>query len=100
MSAKHTPGPWHFDPNECGCREISSFSGPVCHTDGLAADEIDEANARLIAAAPDFLDFARNVGGFGDSLLTTSNLNLLRATLREWRSEAQAVLAKATGAAS
>jgi hypothetical protein len=39
-----------------------------------------------------YLDFVRNVAGFDDGLLTTPDLNLLRATLREWRSEARAIL--------
>lgn len=41
------------------------------------------------------MDLARNVGGFDDSLLTTSDLNVLRATLREWRDQARAILDKA-----
>lgn len=59
----HTPGPWFADedprPNMRWNRQI--MSGPtttVCfmaHSDG-ADTETDEANARLITAAPELLD--------------------------------------------
>ena len=59
MSAQHTPGPWHVDPenptwvddeNEC-----------CMATTGYGDDEGDRANARLIAAAPDMLAALRQV---------------------------------------
>lgn len=66
-TAKHTPGPWTFDLETLGCRAIytehefstdemrDGRSSEICTTPGLANDEEDEANARLIAAAPDML---------------------------------------------
>lgn len=66
MSTKHTPGPWHYyRAHGCG------FVGPSLHVPGsilysemavcrLLADEREgvnpEANARLIAAAPEMLE--------------------------------------------
>lgn len=58
MSAKHTPGPWEID---YGYNRIIKSIGP-CVPDEYAGSawlEVTEANARLIAAAPDLLDFVK-----------------------------------------
>ncbi len=47
---------------------------------------------RLACRIEDLEDFARNVGGFDDSLLRSANLTLIRATLTEWRTEARKLL--------
>lgn len=61
MSAQHTPGPWKHATN-LGCKAIKGDkSGPhrqaqrreVAYTSGIPDEVEDEANARLIAAAPD-----------------------------------------------
>lgn len=55
MSAKHTPGPWEI---ERGYSTIIKSIGP-CVADEYAGSawlEVSEANARLIAAAPELLD--------------------------------------------
>ena len=50
---KYTNGPWLFDTTVQGCREIGPYQGSeVCTTVGLADDDEDAANARLIAEAP------------------------------------------------
>lgn len=61
MEFKHTPGPWRIDPAFCsdiqtedGKYEIASTSPYVL--DGGNAPEEWEANARLIAAAPELLE--------------------------------------------
>lgn len=57
MSAKHTPGPWVVKPaeNEQGGFDIDSEYGyHIAETIGGLDDE-EEANSRLIAAAPDLL---------------------------------------------
>lgn len=55
QQARHTPGPWTFDDN-MGCRDIRGADGkPIASTHGLANDDEDQANARLIAAAPELL---------------------------------------------
>lgn len=67
---KPTPGPWHYQENSDAYTHIVRgptnyivHQGPQ-HTDGVA-----EANARLIAAAPDLLkalsQMRREWGGFG-----------------------------------
>lgn len=58
----HTPGPWDYRKG-LGCKDIGprlsrqSIQG-IASTWGLSDDKEDEANARLIAAAPDLLDAA------------------------------------------
>lgn len=55
MNTKHTPGPWLTDEMMPGdqYRYVFAAKGPiVCRVSAFAAGE---ANARLIAAAPDLL---------------------------------------------
>lgn len=62
---KHTPGPWHVGgPNKCtiydkhGQRLANSFEGVMATQ---RTDSECEANARLIAAAPELLDALVNL---------------------------------------
>lgn len=64
----HTPGPWEPMKNSDGTiRGITGMHGPervnVINWNGIsrASNEIGQANARLIAAAPDGLEFAKYV---------------------------------------
>lgn len=67
MSAKHTPGPWIIDIEDDKRWDIYVDVGDdlwvvVSITPLLGGDVLtdkDKANARLIAAAPDLLAFAR-----------------------------------------
>ena len=68
MSAKHTPGPWRSEP--CYRSGYTVWGGtdavPVCVVDtqddeGRFGTIKNEADARLIAAAPDLLSFAKLV---------------------------------------
>lgn len=55
MSAKHTPGPWFVDRlSEHGYLLVKPVGGQVVAQ--IDPVEEEEANARLIAAAPDLLD--------------------------------------------
>ena len=61
MSAQHTPGPWKF-----GFESVDPEWAIVTIEGGLIianvnADHRQEANARLIAAAPDLLEAAHGV---------------------------------------
>jgi hypothetical protein len=58
---RHTPGPWRVNGfNKRGDRVVGDLDGGVanvyCEEDSVRADPIGEANAHLIAAAPDLLD--------------------------------------------
>lgn len=63
---KHTPGPWAriiADGYTVRHPQIYSDTGPVANATWLGAGRIDElnANARLIAAAPDLFGVAEMV---------------------------------------
>lgn len=48
-----TKGPWKCHTG-AGCRSIyNDESGDIAHTDGISNDEEDQANAYLLAAAPE-----------------------------------------------
>lgn len=50
MSTEHTPGPWRVSADG---NDVENVSGAGVCT--MYADETEQANARLIAAAPDLL---------------------------------------------
>src|SRR5262245_39965696 len=54
-----------------------------------------EANARLIAAAPDLLDIARNMAGIDEHWLANTEVAGLRSALYALRNKARAAIAKA-----
>ena len=66
--AKHTPGPWEFGPNHSSTGLAGQLvvrpAGEFPHGEWVADvgsmyDDHREANARLIAAAPDLLEVAQ-----------------------------------------
>ena len=65
MSAKHTPGPWKSCFNEEAChfkgvtRHGWTIDGPKMVPD-YECDMFNEADARLIAAAPELLAFVKD----------------------------------------
>lgn len=76
MSAKHTPGPWTIDPEGETAWTIESASGtPLCDvyierdSNNSPTPEC-EANARLIAAAPEMLVALQNAGNVLAALAT------------------------------
>ncbi len=85
---KHTPGPWHlsptgryvrYGPDGANICDLEAFGGPR---------EEGEANARLIAGAPELLEAAgkalgllRNATLFGESLYASPVAELLRAAI-------------------
>lgn len=56
-AAQHSPGPWRSRKGNRGTTEIFDESGRLIVGNALVMNE--EANVRLIAAAPDGLDAAR-----------------------------------------
>lgn len=102
--SKHTPGPWQWEKRGGAFRAIEGASGTiVAVTEEYAGDawiDISEANARLIAAAPELLIELRQAviqmgmaadciqnGRYDEALLYASSL------MRSKR----AAIAKATG---
>jgi hypothetical protein len=99
MSA-HTPGPWNVMPGrsllhvETDCDNPGGAGVPICSLPLKA-----EANARLIAAAPDLLDALRDaLTGFTD-LSNGWPERELHMTPAEVIAKAVAALAKAEGRA-
>ena len=89
--SKHTPGPWHVGgPNKCtiydkhGQRLANSFEGVMATQ---RTDSECEANARLIAAAPELLDALVNL---------LPLISPLKAEIQQV-ANASAAIAKATG---
>lgn len=89
MSA-HTPGPW------TAVQDGNVDWYIVDENESVIVFGLSEPDARLIAAAPDMLDLARNVAGIDHRYLNTNNDILLRAVL-EWMEQARAAIAKAEG---
>lgn len=100
---KHTDGPWaieHFnapiaDTGDYDC--VTRVIGPAKEAvvEFFNGNDTDEANARLIAAAPELLeklDQLTLVVG-----LTAIKHELQRAALQQAVDEARAIVAKATG---
>lgn len=63
---KHTPGPWQTDRNSCHAGRIATIHHclnndwvEVWSPDWPDSEEVQEANARLIAAAPKLLAEAK-----------------------------------------
>jgi len=61
MSSQHTPGPWEITSRQLTMQTVTHKGNDICDVWNLDADRlIDseqmEANARLIAAAPELLD--------------------------------------------
>lgn len=59
VMSKHTPGPWHVDTSSISQFNIvDSNLFVVCDTicGEEKSDEVNEANAKLIAAAPEMLE--------------------------------------------
>lgn len=66
----HTPGPWHVNPEGSKRDVIAGGVDPRrarlvadCRTHATANTAEEQANARLIAAAPDMLQALREVAG-------------------------------------
>ena len=82
MSTQHTPGPWEID---FGYNRIIHFIGP-CVPDQYAGSawlEVTEADARLIAAAPELLEFAEEVRRTGDTRLASMAIAVIAKAIGE-----------------
>jgi hypothetical protein len=122
-TAQHTPGPWHTDRNNVHAGQIATvhhclnndwveiWTDTWCFEDTLLDEARQEANARLIASAPDLLA-AQTMGSqvdtptlldwVADRLVNvygeSPNIDFV-LTLRERAKAGRAAIAKATGTA-
>ena len=84
MEAKHTQGPWRLYGYDVGTAQDETLA-VVCAMDG----DTDEANARLIAAAPDLLAALEDIVQASDANDGNSLMHAIQA--------AQTIIAKARG---
>ncbi len=89
MTIKHTPGPWAYQENADPHTHIVRSVQPrhfICQLPKSSAG-ISEANARLIAAAPDMLALLRELIDIEGPQPGTS----------DWANKVKGAIAKATG---
>ena len=90
--AEHTPAPWHYGDHDDGCFRIygpqgnRDTCGPVAEAMHRHTDGTRQANARLIAAAPELL-----------KVLTGLQKNFGEYWPQDYQDLVAAVIAKATG---
>ncbi len=95
MSTQHTPGPWEVCDYELGLKAISTPN--IKH---YLATEIDAADARLIAAAPDLLAALQAVWEFFEPVYVSAMADDNERTAQdELMDTVRAAIAEATGAA-
>ena len=123
-NAKHTPGPWKYDGDgfdscsaaDCGTEGYTVMDDdcfPICQIDDRIDDDECEANARLIAAAPELLDALQKAvcdyifhitkdGKLARVLSSGNSVSGLPAPYiwPQWLIDARAAIAKATCSAS
>lgn len=99
MSTKHTPGPWRaVDTRDGGGQWGAVYAGPNCICGGMR-----EADARLIAAAPELLAALERLTSYAADIHSESDDGVLTPMRDEhpgaWRmiDAARAALAKAKG---
>jgi hypothetical protein len=93
--SKHTPGPWAYQEDSDAYTHIVRGHNNrfICQLAQTTSAEI-EANARLIAAAPELLEALSNFPSDADY---SSSDEFWKATVHWWLTEAAPVIAKATG---
>lgn len=88
---KHTQGKWEIMPRENLPPRIKSKSfGIICRLNDIFPTENgyqeNEANARLIAAAPELLEFAENMSSYLKDIIADKNHPI------NWRIECEILL--------
>ncbi|MDY7532380.1 hypothetical protein RGV33_11955 [Pseudomonas sp. Bout1] len=112
METKHTPGPWNINGVVEGSGQISISAGRCVVADALNAvsagdvlfgrrPEMQWANAKLIAAAPDLFKALERIArphdcGCGPCTGSCTSQEALQITVDEIRDLAKAAIAKAT----
>ena len=90
----HTPGPWRADLDLDGTLR-SAENVPICQ---ICDHNQSEANARLIAAAPDMLDALDRIDRIGNGINVNEDQKLTAyALLMKCGRIARAAIAKAEG---
>lgn len=103
MNTEHTPGPWHFEPDDRNRGdaldrfvitggELSDYDdGPMLSL----VDFMREADARLIAAAPDLLAALKLILPLAKGYAPDGQTRSARDTCNSWIEIAMAAIARA-----
>lgn len=93
MQTKHTPGPWSMEKRVRSNFHQSGYRiwNPEL-TEIIAAAENNEANARLIAAAPDLLAALEQIAD--ENFANLDSPQSMRMRLRDFRERARAAIAR------
>lgn len=86
---KHTPGPWTLAGGITGQDENGMRSPIATISNSWRNREIDDANARLIAAAPELLEALRNISSVFEVMVGNKKSDVLAS--------ARCAIAKAEG---
>jgi len=91
---KHTPGPWHVSNGV----QIRSERHQIAKV-WMMRDGEGNANARLIAAAPDLLEALKGFSSYvrDEQNSTDGAVTYSTTTINHWAFLARAAIAKATG---
>lgn len=90
MSAQHTPGPWKIDPNRRGKAITCSIGLTIA---GAHKCGSQDANARLIAAAPELLEALKEC--CADLVIASDNARDAAKTDQRWAGVADILLKRA-----
>lgn len=98
MSTKHTPGPWKVTDDGCIYFKDGFIGEAYNFNPGLYGEKQEDApmiaNARLMAAAPELLEF---VEGVAEGLKTGGNPGYLEDAVEFLEERAQRIIAKIEG---
>jgi len=99
--SKHTPGPWHYIgvepdyPNEHSVVALNRFGKAyIARTIGGLNEAEEQANARLITAAPALLEVLQDLAEIRDALMNDREPPM---NTEQWEAKWFAAMAKATG---
>lgn len=97
MEAKHTPGPWSVHSKMRDCVTFEGRHG----TENLFLQNLDgyfacqsEADARLIAAAPELLEALKCLKR--ETILSDVDMDYIKSHFQPWLDKAEAAITKAT----
>ena len=105
MTTLHTPGPWHTKRDGFSTVYVEASIGGGWIQEVAACgptekgSEQQEANAKLVAAAPELLEALKRVVEWRDTLYATSGLSAKGAILEDFDDSLSAI-AKATWSAT
>ena len=89
----HTPGPWTYQPL-AGHHDFAVYPEDVTATSDVAlVRDFNEANARLIAAAPEMLEALKGA----ENLIAAHSTGIVKGAWPDTLAVLRAAIAKATG---